>query len=72
MKTLEQLDHLNLDPAAKTQVAALIQLLLEQAEKDAQTLQAKSPNSSVCRFDEFASVARRKLGRQRLFLTSLW
>jgi transposase len=41
MKILEELDHLNLDAATKTQVAALIQSLLDQVKKDAETLQAK-------------------------------
>jgi hypothetical protein len=34
MKTLIQLDELNLDSAAKTQVAALVQSLLDQAKKE--------------------------------------
>ena len=41
MKILNQLDDLNLDSAAKTQVAALVQALLDQVKKDAETLQAK-------------------------------
>ena len=41
MKILDQLDDLNLDAAAKTQVAALVQALLDQVKKDAETLQAK-------------------------------
>ena len=41
MKILNQLDELNLDAAAKTQVAALVQSLLDQVKKDAETLQAK-------------------------------
>ena len=41
MKILEQLDDLNLDAAAKTQVAALVQALLDQVKKDTETLQAK-------------------------------
>ena len=40
MKILSQLDDLNLDAVAKTQVAALIQSLLDQVKKDAETLQA--------------------------------
>jgi transposase len=40
MKILSQLDDLNLDAAAKTQVAALLQSLLDQAKKDAETLHA--------------------------------
>jgi transposase len=41
MKILDQLDDLNLDAAAKTQVAAVVQALLDQVKKDAETLQAK-------------------------------
>jgi len=45
MKTLEELDNLNLDAATKTQVAAMIQSLLDQAKQEAETyestLQAK-------------------------------
>lgn len=41
MKLLAELDHLDLDPTAKSQVAALIQSLLDQAERDAALLQAK-------------------------------
>ncbi len=41
MNSLSKLDQLNLDPAAKTEVAALIQSLIEQAERDAKIIQAK-------------------------------
>jgi transposase len=41
MNTLSRLDRLNLDPTAKTQVAAIVQTLLEQAKQDAAALQAK-------------------------------
>jgi len=41
MEILSQLDELNLDAAAKTQVAALVQSLMDQAKKDAENLQAK-------------------------------
>ncbi|WP_020563553.1 IS66 family transposase [Methylosarcina fibrata] len=41
MNPLAKLDQLNLEPAAKTEVAALIQSLLEQAERDAKTIQTK-------------------------------
>ena len=33
---LDQLDELNLDAAAKTQVAALVQSLLDQVKKEAE------------------------------------
>ncbi len=41
MNPLAKLDHLDLNPAAKTQVAAMIQALLDQAKRDAKTIQAK-------------------------------
>jgi len=41
MKTLPELDHLNLDPATQTQVAAVIQALLDQTQQDAIALQTK-------------------------------
>ena len=41
MKSLAELDQLNLDPATKTQVAAMIQALLDQKENDAKIIQAK-------------------------------
>ena len=39
MNPLAELDQLNLEPAAKTHVAAMIQALLEQAALDAQSMQ---------------------------------
>jgi hypothetical protein len=41
MKPLAEMDNLNLDPVAKSQVAAMFQTLLAQAERDAKTIQAK-------------------------------
>lgn len=41
MNPLAELDQLNLDPAAKTQVAAVVQALLEQANQSVAQLQAK-------------------------------
>jgi len=41
MNPLAELDQLNLDPAAKTQVAVMLQTLLEQAKQDAAALQTK-------------------------------
>lgn len=41
MNPLAQLDQLNLEPAAKTEVAALIQSLIEQNERDAKVIQTK-------------------------------
>ena len=41
MNPLAKLDQLNLEPSAKTEVAALIQSLIEQAERDAKTIQTK-------------------------------
>ncbi|WP_404357139.1 IS66 family transposase [Methylotuvimicrobium sp. KM1] len=41
MNPLAELDQLNLEPAAKNQVAALLQALLDQAAQDAKTIEAK-------------------------------
>ncbi|WGS88629.1 hypothetical protein [Methylomonas sp. UP202] len=41
MNSLPKLDQLNLESATKTEVAALIQSLIEQAERDAKIIQAK-------------------------------
>jgi hypothetical protein len=41
MKSLAELDHLDLDPAAKKHVATLVQSLLDQAEHDAKLLHLK-------------------------------
>jgi len=41
MKSLADLDQLNIEPAAKMQVASLIQSLLEQSKQDAEQLQSK-------------------------------
>lgn len=41
MNPLAELDQLNLEPAAKTHVAAMIQALVEQAAQDAQTIAKK-------------------------------
>jgi len=41
MNPLAQLDQLNLDTSTKTQVAAMLQTLLEQAKQDAAALQTK-------------------------------
>ncbi len=41
MKSLAELDHLDLDPTTKSQVAAMMQSLLDQTERDAALLQSK-------------------------------
>jgi len=41
MKSLAELDQLNLDPATKNQVAALVQVLVDQASQDAKTVIAE-------------------------------
>lgn len=41
MHPLAELDQLNLEPAAKTQVAAMLQALLEQTARDAKIIQTK-------------------------------
>ncbi len=41
MNPLAKLDQLNLEPTAKTEVAALLQALMDQAAQDAQVIQTK-------------------------------
>ena len=41
MKSVSELEYLNLDPAAKSQVAAMLQALLDQVERDSALLQTK-------------------------------
>src|SRR5512134_875957 len=41
MNPLAELDQLNLEPAAKAQVAAMLQALLEQTARDAKIIQTK-------------------------------
>ena len=41
MNPLAKLDQLNLEPAAKTEVAAMIQALIEQNERDTKLIQTK-------------------------------
>ncbi len=41
MKSVAELEHLNLDPAAQSQIAAMLQALLDQVEGDSALLQTK-------------------------------
>jgi len=41
MNPLAKLDQLNLEPAAKTELAAMFQILIEQSERDAKIIQVK-------------------------------
>ena len=41
MKSVAELEHLNLDPAAQSQVGAMVQALLDQVERDSALLQTK-------------------------------
>jgi transposase len=51
MNMLEKLDQFNLEPAAKTEVAALIQSLVEQAERDAKLIHAKDVKIEALTFE---------------------
>ena len=70
MKILGQLDELNLDAAAKTQVAALVQSLLDQVKKDAETLQAKDLKIQALIL-ELAHLLRLRYGVKNEALSSL-
>lgn len=41
MNPLAKLDQLNLEPTAKTEVAAMLQALIDQAAQDAKAIQTK-------------------------------
>jgi transposase len=70
MNPLAELDHLDLNPAAKTQVAAMIQALLNQTERDAKTIQAKD-----CKIEalthELAQLRRIRFGVKSEILSPL-
>jgi len=70
MKILSQLDELNLDAAAKTQVAALVQSLLDQVKKDAENLQAKDLKIQALIL-ELAHLRRLRYGVKTEALSSL-
>jgi transposase len=70
MKILDQLDELNLDAAAKTQVAALVQSLLDQVKMDAETLQAKDLKIQALIL-ELAHLRRLRYGVKNEALSSL-
>jgi hypothetical protein len=74
MKILDQLDELNLDSAAKTQVAALVQLLLDQAKKEAEKyetdIQAKDLKIQALIL-ELAHLRRLRYGVKNEALSSL-
>jgi transposase len=61
MNPLAELDQLNLDPAAKAQVAAVVQALLEQAQRDAETIRAKDLKIQALTL-ELAHIRRMRYG----------
>ena len=74
MKILNQLDELNLDAAAKTQVAALVQSLLDQTKKEAEKyetdIQAKDLKTQALIL-ELAHFRRFRYGVKNEALSSL-
>ncbi len=74
MKILNQLDELNLDAAAKTQVAALVQALLDQVKKEAEkyetAIQAKDLKIQALIL-ELAHLRRLRYGVKNEALSSL-
>ena len=71
MNSLSQLDELNLDAAAKTQVTALIQALLDQAKKEtAADIQAKDLKIQALIL-ELAHLRRLRYGVKNEALSSL-
>ena len=70
MNPLAKLDQLNLEPAAKTEVAALIQSLIEQHERDAKTIHAKEIKIEALTF-ELAYYKRIRFSRKNESLAPL-
>ena len=70
MKLLAELDNLDLDPVAKSQVAAMVQTLLAQVERDAKTIQAKDFKIEALTH-ELAHIRRIRFGAKSETLSPL-
>jgi hypothetical protein len=69
MNPLAELDQLNLEPAAKNHVAALLQALLDQAAQDAKTIEAKDLKIGALTY-ELAYYKRIRFSAQSEALTA--
>ena len=70
MNPLIELDQLNLEPTTKTEVAALIQSLIEQGQRDAKIIQAKDVKIEALTF-ELAYYKRIRFSRKNESLAPL-
>jgi transposase len=70
MNPLAKLEQLNLEPTAKTEVAALIQSLIEQADRDAKSIQAKDIKIGALTY-ELAYYKRIRFSRKNESLAPL-
>jgi len=70
MNPLAELDQLNLEPTTKTEVAALIQSLIEQGQRDAKIIQAKDVKIEALTF-ELAYYKRIRFSRKNESLAPL-
>ena len=70
MNPLAELDQLNLEPTTKTEVAALIQSLIEQGQRDAKIIQAKDVKIEALTF-ELAYYKRIRFSRKNECLAPL-
>jgi hypothetical protein len=61
MKSVAELEHLNLDPAAKSQLAAMLQALLDQVERDSALIKAKDIKIEALTY-ELAHLRRMRYG----------
>ena len=61
MKPVAELEHLNLDPAAQSQIAALLQALLDQVERDSALIKAKDFKIEALTY-ELAHLRRMRYG----------
>ncbi|MDP1663742.1 MAG: hypothetical protein Q8L79_01345 [Methylobacter sp.] len=70
MNPLTKLEQLNLEPAAKTEVAAMLQAFLDQAIQDAKAIQTKDVKIEALTF-ELAYYKRIRFSRKNESLTPL-
>ena len=61
MKSVAELEHLNLDPAAQSQIAAMLQALMDQVERDSALIKAKDFKIEALTY-EIAHLRRMRYG----------
>ena len=61
MKSVAELEHLNLDPTAQSQIAAMLQALMDQVERDSALIKAKDFKIEALTY-EIAHLRRMRYG----------